>query len=283
MASKDVIGKTVPKGRRGQLNGWSASLAGAVTLLFGLALLLPALRDRGSTLLGVMILAAAALWLLAAFVYALVHEERGATEGGGNAIALALQSLSLLYRDKPFRRFLIARALLMCSALSAPYYVALAYDRIGSVAWMLGLFVIADGLASLLSAPVWGRFADRSSKQVMYMAAIVTAATGILLYLVDRFAPDMIASIWLLPLAYFVLSIAHSGVRVGRKTYVVDLAAGADKTAYVSVSNTVIGVLLLLVGLLGLLTPLIGNAGMIGLLALIGVAGAILTTRLKDV
>jgi len=177
----------------------------------------------------------------------------------------------------------VARALLMCSALSAPYYVALAQQRIGPSVYVLGLLVIASGLASLLSAPLWGKFADRSSRQVMFAAASVTAATGLTLFLVDRVAPAMIGTIWLLPLAYFVLSIAHSGVRVGRKTYVVDLASGNNRTAYVSVSNTVIGVMLLAVGALGALAPLIGNAGMIGLLAAMGVAGALLSSTLKEV
>ncbi|HUU74260.1 MAG TPA: MFS transporter [Burkholderiales bacterium] len=283
VASKDVLGKTIPKGRRGQLTGWSASLAGMVTLVFGLALLLPSLRNLDAVLLGAVLIGASFLWLLAAGVYAMVREERGETEGGANAIRLALNSLVLLQRDKPFRRFVVARALLMCSALSAPYYVALAQQRIGPSVYVLGLLVIASGLASLLSAPLWGKFADRSSRQVMFAAASVTAATGLTLFLVDRVAPATIGTIWLLPLAYFVLSIAHSGVRVGRKTYVVDLASGNNRTAYVSVSNTVIGGMLLAVGALGALAPLIGNAGMIGLLAAMGVAGALLSSTLKEV
>ena len=283
VASKDVLGKTIPKGRRGQLTGWSASLAGMVTLVFGLALLLPTLRNLDAVLLGAVLIGASFLWLLAAGVYAMVREERGETEGGANAIRLALNSLVLLQRDKPFRRFVVARALLMCSALSAPYYVALAQQRIGPSVYVLGLLVIASGLASLLSAPLWGKFADRSSRQVMFAAASVTAATGLTLFLVDRVAPATIGTIWLLPLAYFVLSIAHSGVRVGRKTYVVDLASGNNRTAYVSVSNTVIGGMLLAVGALGALAPLIGNAGMIGLLAAMGVAGALLSSTLKEV
>jgi hypothetical protein len=283
VASKDVLGKTVPKGKRGQLNGWSASLAGMVTLVFGVALLLPSVRDLGMPFLSAALFGAGLLWLLAAGVFASVREEAGETEGGANAIRLALKSLSLLRSDKPFRRFLAARTLLMCSALSAPYYVALAQERTGSASYMLGLFVFASGLASLLSAPLWGRFADRSSKQVMFAAAVVTAATGITLFLFDRLAPQLIATIWLLPGAYFVLAIAHSGVRVGRKTYVVDLASGNNRTAYVSVSNTIIGVMLLLVGSLGVIAPAIGNAGMIGLLALMGVTGAVLTATLENV
>ena len=91
------------------------------------------------------------------------------------------------------------------------------------------------------------------------------------------------ATAWFLPLAYFVLSAAHSGVRVGRKTYVVNLASGNQRTDYVAISNTTIGVLLLMVGSVGALAPIIGNAGVIGLLALMGLAGAALGAFLPDV
>lgn len=42
VASKDVLGKTVPKTRRGQVNGWSASAAGLVTIGVGALLLMGA-------------------------------------------------------------------------------------------------------------------------------------------------------------------------------------------------------------------------------------------------
>ena len=129
----------------------------------------------------------------------------------------------------------------------------------------------------------WGWMADASSRNVMIVAAVITAGIGLVTFTVDRFAPALTRAPWFLPLAYFVLSVAHSGVRVGRKTYVVNLATGNQRTDYVAISNTTIGVLLLVVGSVGALTPLIGNAGVIGLLALLGIAGALLGTRLPDV
>ena len=194
----------------------------------------------------------------------------------------ALRNLSLVWRDRPFGRFVLTRTLLMCSALSAPYYVALAQRELGSPGYLLGLFVIAGGLASLLSAPLWGRFADRSSRGVMSAAALATAGAGLSVFGIHELAPQWLEAAWLMPLAYFALSIAHSGVRVGRKTYVVDLASGSRRTDYVSVSNTVIGVLLLMVGSVGILTERIGEAGVIGVLALMGLAGAALGSTLKD-
>ena len=281
VAAKDVLGKTVPKGKRGQLNGWSASAAGLLSVAIGIVLMLPLSSTGGAPVIGALLLAAGMLWMLAAIVYSGIPEFAGETGGGRNALQ-ALGQLRLLVTDRPFRRFVITRALLMCSALSAPFYVALAQSSDASSLSVLGAFVVAAGLASLVSAPVWGRFADRSSKHVMVAAALLTAGVGIATFLADRVFPDLVGSGWYLPIAYFVLSVAHSGVRVGRKTYVVNLGSGNKRTDYVAISNSVIGLLLLVVGSVGALAPLVSNAGVIGLLALMGMAGALLGTTLPS-
>ncbi|MGD8417522.1 MAG: MFS transporter [Pseudomonadales bacterium] len=283
VASKDVIGKTVPKGRRGQLTGWSASVAGVISLAIGGVFLLSALDGANVEQLAVVLLLGAATWLVAAGVYGMVREEPGETDGGGNALKESLGNLRLIATDRAFRTFVIARSLLMCSALSAPYYVALAQQHSDAGGRLLGAFIVAGGSAGLLSGPVWGRFADLSSRRVMLTAAILTSATGILVALLGFREVPGLGSIWLMPGAYFLLSIAHSGVRVGRKTYVVDLASGNRRTDYVSVSNSIIGVLLLLVGLSGLLAGQIGASGMIGLLSIMGAMGALVASKLPEV
>lgn len=283
VASKDVLGKTVPKTRRGQLTGWSASAAGLVTVGVGVALALPWLRSGDALIYAVLLAGAAVLWLTAAAVYAFVSEFAGQTSGGGNAAAEALRRLDLLRSDAPFRRFVVARALLMCSALSAPYYVVLGRETTGARGTVLGLFVVAGGLANLVSAPVWGRLADQSSRRVMAAAGLLTAFAGLAAAGASLAGLAVVQTVWFLPAAYFVLSLAHSGVRVGRKTYVVDLASGNRRTDYVAVSNSVIGVLLLVAGSVGALAPLISSTGVILLLSVMGLAGAALSANLAEV
>ena len=283
VASKDVLGKTIPKGNRGKLNGWSVSLAGVITLVIGGALVSYNASEFSHETLASLLLFAGLLWLLAALVYSRVMEVPGETDGALNAVEVALSSLRLLHEDHAFRWFVITRALLMCSALSAPFFLAMSQAVHGTAPVQLGLFMLAGGLASLLSAPLWGMFADQSSKAVLNLAAVCTAIVCLVVYLSGEFAPAVISSSWGLPLAYFLLQIAHSGVRVGRKTYVLDLASGNKRTAYVSVGNTLIGILLLLAGSLGLLTPVLGARGMVGLFGLMGLAGALMCRKLKAV
>jgi len=281
VAAKDVVGKTITKPRRGRLNGWSASMAGGLALAAGAVLALPGIDTQDRAVLAALLLAAAALWLLAAGIFAGVPESAGET-GGARSAAEALGQLGLLATDRPFRRFVLTRSLLMCSALSAPFYVALAQQNGASTGWLLGSFVVASGVASLVSAPFWGRFADQSSRRVMVVAALVTSGIGLFTLAVARWLPGLLAAAWFLPAAYFVLSVAHNGVRVGRKTYVVNLAGGNKRTDYVAVSNSVIGILLLVVGSVGLLTPMIGHDGVIGVLAAMGLAGAVLGRTLPE-
>jgi len=282
MASKDVLGKTVPKSRRGQLNGWSSSAAGLVTVALAAGLLiLGGFRELGEFYVP-MLFGAAALWLLGAVIYARINEFPGETEGGANGLREALKRLSILWTDRPFGRFVLARALLMCSALSAPYYVLLAQEQHGNMPVLLALFLLSAGLADLVSGPVWGRIADTSSHRVMGVAAGLSSMTGVALVLLSMTAPSALRPLAVVPLFYFLLSIAHAGVRVGRKTYVVDLASGNRRTDYVAVSNTVIGVLLLVVGSLGALTPVLGVSGVLLVLAAMGLAGAVLCLTLED-
>ncbi len=202
VASKDVFGKTIPKTRRGQFNGISASLAGGIAVSAGALLLFNNSVESVTTYI-YLFFTASVCWLVASVLYASVTEYRGATEGGANAIKEAWMRLALLHRDRRFRLFVIVRALLLCSALTAPYYVALAQKNIGYVSFLLGLFVIVDGCAAFVSAPFWGRFADRSARQVMIAAAAVTGCLGFITFLLLTLWPQAGRSIWLYPLLFF--------------------------------------------------------------------------------
>jgi hypothetical protein len=281
VAIKDVEGKTIPRGRRGRLSGLATTFSGIGTLVLTLSLF-AGQRDPEPGFYAGLLVAAAVLWWLAAGVFARIFEEAGETGGGGNALKQAFASLGLLRTDRIFRRFVITRALLMASALGSPFLVLLSQAGEDS-GWLLGSFVLASALASTLSASIWGWMADASSRQVMLRggglaAAVCLAGAG--LALID-WAPAVRP--WLFPGLFFVLAIAHSGVRIGRKTYLVDIAEGNKRTDYTAVSNTVIGVLLLIIGglsaALSAASPMVALAG----LGLMGAAGTLSAARLPEV
>ena len=281
VSMKDVQGKCIPKKRRGRLSGLASTIGGTVTVLLTVVLFWDQ-GDPGLLFYTLLLLLAAGLWIIAGLLFSAVDEFAGETGGGGSALRQAVKSLTLLRDDPPFRHFVITRALLLCSALAAPYFVVLAQGANDS-GWLLGIFLLASSLASSVSASIWGWMADDSSRKVMIRGALIASGACLTVGLVAWQFGESEWIGWFYPAGFFVLSIAHAGVRLGRKTYLVDMAGGNKRTDYTSVSNTVIGVLLLTVGGLTALVSMISEVAVILTLGLMGLAGAMSAVRLQDV
>ncbi|TDR50378.1 hypothetical protein DFP85_12658 [Halomonas ventosae] len=283
IATKDVMGKTIAKQRRGTLMGWSGSVAGGVTLAAGGVLML--FGDRPGELALAVLLGVAALgWAVNALCAARIKETPGAVEGGENVWDSVKLGLRLLRDDRAFLHFNLSRALLLASALALPYVALLGQQQSGAELGGLGILIVVSGLAGMLASPIWGKRADASSRRVMRDGGLGTAA-GCLLGAAFAWLPGAWSeSVWPYALVYALLVIVHAGVRLGRKTYIVDMA-GADKRAlYVALSNTLTGVLMLVVGgVVGLLAQWLGSAGLLACLALMGLGAAASAWRLPEV
>lgn len=268
ISSKDVLGRTVPKGQRGQVTGLSTVTSGLVAITVGVGIRLWGGQGSDPVFFALLLAGAALLWLGAGAVFATVREAVGDHDASLDVGSIA-SALSLLADDAPFRRFVIARTLLLVSALAPPFIVTLATAQGDAGLSGLGPFIIAQGAASLVGGRAWGRLADRSSRRVIIVAAGLATAT-IVGFLV-AIASETVASFApVYPVTYFVLAVIHTGSRIGRKTYVVDLAEGDQRTSYVAVSNTAMGVLLLVTGAASAALATIGARWALGFLALLG-------------
>ncbi len=270
---KDVLGKTVSKATRGTATGTASSIAAALVLAFGLLLSLGFLDRSVATIAGALMVGAG-LWLLAAAVFTTLAEQPGATEGGGDPIAVARAQVALLWRDAQLARFIAARGLLTATALAPPYLLALAGESGARQLGQLGFFVVASALAGMLGGYVWGRLSDKSSRKVLMLSALVAAAMLAASALLGFAAPAWLQGGVLAPLLLFVLMIAYQGVRLGRSTHIVDMAARDDRAAYTALSNSIIGLLLLAGGLFGLLAELAGAAAVLAVFAVMCVLAA---------
>lgn len=283
LASKSVIGKTIPKTSRGRLKGFSTSVAGFLTLGAGLYLLYQSKTSNDLYFYTSILFFASAMWLLAAFFYAKIKEFPTKIETKEIEKSTPISNFKVLNTNKQFRKFIVARTLLLCTALSSPFYILLAHNYIGKEAYLLGLFIIARGLASAISSPIWGKQADRSSKNVMAYGVLIAATIGLLMFFTITFSEEIKFAKWIYPLAFFLLAIAHEGVRIGRKTYVINMASGKDRVIFVSVSNTIIGILLLIVGSLSAVVSIFSVESVILGLSILGLLGAYKSYRLPNV
>lgn len=283
VSAKDVLGKTVSKSRRGTLMGWSAGLSGIAVLIIGLWMSTTDIAASSINIFAGLLIAGGLLWLLAALSFSLIIEQPGATEGGGNALQVAIQHLRLLQDDGQFRHYIIARTLLLSVALAPPFYVLVAQSQ--STAGLLGLgaLIIANGLATSIASPFWGYMGDLSSRWVMVVAATGAGLLGIFTFTAVSAGWSWVTGEIGMAVIFLILNVMHGGVRLGRKVYLVDMATADNRAAYVAVSNTVIGVLMLLGGLIGLLGDWLGATTLLLILGLGSLLAAIYINKLPQV
>lgn len=267
ISHKDVLGKTVDRGRRGSVSGTAGTIAALATLLLALA------YSMGWIALTVPVVSAMVAlgglcWLLAASVFGSIREEPGATEGGIDGLAAVIAQLGLLRSNAPLRRLIVTRALLLSSALAPPFYIALSGDSTVSGLGTLGPFMIASAAASLVSAYVWGRLADRSSRRVLMLAATLTALANAIAAFLALAMPQLLGGSLLLPALLFVLMIAHQGVRLGRSVHVVDMADRDSRATYTALSNSVVGLILLAGGVFGVIAQWLGVGAVLAIFTL---------------
>ena len=189
---------------------------------------------------------------------------------------------------------LLKLAIPLCTALMAVHCVVPPHPAALFVANKLGAdigTVIVYGLlvgllASLVGGRLFGRFADRSSRLLMAVTAAIASAVivaVVVLAALPAFRGGSGAGGVLLVSAYFLLTLAHTGVRVGRKTYLMDMASGDTRTVYTAVSNTAMGVILLVVGAISAALAAASATWALLLLAALGAAGVVAGLRLPEV
>lgn len=237
---KDMEADIVEKGKRGNLIGTASTVSGVVTFIIAIPLVV--FNDSLSS--DVLLFTLSGSFL--AFLLTLICVWPVKTNV--NVYSAKGQLLSVNF-DKTIYKFIFVRGLFVHSALVAPYFMI---ERNGDAKELLPIYIAAEAAAALLSSIIWGRIADKSAKLTLQISGLLAlCACGALLWLES-------ASIITSALLFFLLSISHTGVRTGRKTYSLDIKNGHERTELVGFSNTAIGIILLSFGALyAAITPVL--------------------------
>jgi hypothetical protein len=285
ISSKDVLGLAIPKGFRGRVTGASATISGIISAFAAAGLIF--LRDYDTaTLLAWIVLGASILWVLGAGLYSLIHEPipepAEVTQSPDSAVNDLWERVGLVIRDPLFRRFIIVRTLLLGSALASPLIVVLARTKEGNLLSLVG-FLVATAVATSASSLLWGKMADRSGHVTMALGGLACAVIGIAAICMAVWMPvsgKTIWAVWLWPLIFLLFNLGYTGVRLGRKVWVVDAVEGDKRTDYVSTSNTLIAVAILVMGLLTAPLQSISPLLPLGVYSILCIIGSILAFTL---
>jgi hypothetical protein len=281
VAFKDVLAKTIPQGQRGTLLAVRATAGGIFAFIAGFILKTQIGAEQPLWPYLLMIGTAGFLWLISVSFVILIDEPGGATDGARDPLQESRAGLKLFKNNSDFRDYIVSRGILLSVELSLPFYALFARRSTSGSAGDLGVFVMAASLSQVLSSPLWGRLADRTSRWTMTVSAILAGLAGILMLTLNRI-PEIPTTSFILSIPVVLLGFAIAGVRLGRKTYLVDSAPDNERPLYVALSNTIAGVLILISGGLGALVDILGIQMLILLLAVLAFFGAASSWRLPE-
>ncbi len=294
---KDVLAKTLSKSTRGTATGMAGSLASAGLIVFTCLLIFKVIELKVETIL-VLLGLAGGLWLLAAANFIRLKEQAGSTDGGQNGISGIGRRIVSAFSDKQFVLFLSVRGLLIATALAPPFLVMLLSDQANfsqagnsatveqplfAQSGQFGFMLLASALASLTSSFWWGKLADRSSRKVLMLTALLAMFGLLASFLITQFWPEVLGKWFVLPLLLFVVMVAYQGVRLGRSTHLVDMANDSNRANFTAVSNTAIGLLMFSGAIFGWLAQSVGIAWVLFLFSIMCAAACLLAFLLKDV
>ncbi|WP_334047913.1 MFS transporter [Alteromonas gracilis] len=224
---KDIEADVAKKGKRGNLIGIASTISGLVTLCIAIPLVV--FEGALSSNMLLVILCASLLSFAATLICVWPIKTRVDT-GDKSRDTFSVDFDSTVYK------FIFVRGLFVHSALVAPYFMI---ERDGDVQELLPIYIGAEALAALLSSIIWGKVADKSAKLTLQISGVLALFACVGLLALDS------TSIFISAFLFFVLSIAHAGVKTGRKTYSLDVKEGHERTELVGFSNTAIGLILL--------------------------------------
>ena len=114
-------------------------------------------------------------------------------------------------------------------------------------------------------------------------AALLASVVGIVTWYVSSYHADMQFGVYSAVSIFFLITLTHGAVRLGRKVYLVDMANTDNRAQYVAVSNTVIGIAMLFGGIIGVIADLFDVQTVILILSLLALVAGIYIRRLPDV
>lgn len=271
----EVVAKTIPANRRGSFFAWRLFAGGILAL--GAGGVTRAVLERvpfpdGHALLFVLYIAVAAPAMLA---FILIREPPGTATPQTVTLGQQLRRAGEFLRADPiFRRYMAARTALGLAGIALPFYGVYARNVLGAPEGMVGIYVAVRVGAGLLANLPWGRVSDRKGNRLVMLCFSLGSglASLIALALVIWVTVSPQQESWLPYLAtpLFLLNgaLGPAGALVGNN-FLLELAPEAERPLYLGLSNTLIGIVVLISGFGGLIVDLVGYAGLFGLSALL--------------
>ena len=251
LTMQEVTAKVIPRNHIGHLLSLQVSVSGAVLLVLMLAAMwLRPDIENGAHRTSMMV-AAAIAWALAGLVFARVQEPPSQVEGKTSAWSEIAAGWKFFKSVPWFRRFMLVRSTFLSVGLATPFYSVHAAQEFARTSHSLSLIIIATGVTSVLSAPVWSKVLQSDPRRALFRSGLLAAAAGAIV-IVHEFQAEAYPLVYMVVFA--LLQLAVQGLTQSSKTYLALMCPEQDRPRYLAASNAMLGVFGIVVsGLIGVL------------------------------
>lgn len=253
LAWLDMLGKSISPATRGRLIGVGQVVTGLAAIGVG-ALIRYLLGPAGPPfpINYAIIFGLASLgYGLSTAACALIAEPPEAVAEARPSLRDYLPQLARLLRDDPkFGRVTGVRLLFGLSGLATAFYVIYATDVLHLPAATIGLFAGATTVGVTLAGVGLGLVADRYGSQRVIQATCWLAFAVPVLALAVHAGVFGALTVYVYPLLYVVLGMGEGSLMLGFFNYVLEISPPGQRPAYMGLTNTMSG-LLIVVPLVG--------------------------------
>ncbi|BDX07052.1 MFS transporter [Planctobacterium marinum] len=234
--SKDIQADVIEKQRRGRFTGLVSSLSGALSIVFALLLIGDFFGENRRLInMGfVVVLVSVIVALLFSFS---VQTSTEAKDKEATPSIFAQFSNNVL-----LRHMVLSRCFLLHAMLAIPFItVVMAQGAQLAIGWL----VLASGLSALTASYLWGWMSDKRNILTLFVASCLCLVALLSIIWAVEALPH-----WLNFVLFYLLLVGYDGIRVGRKTLLLNVTNENNRLGFVGAGNTTVGIFLLLSGVL---------------------------------
>lgn len=230
----DIIGKIIPRNRRGAFFGGKGALAGPLSISAAL-LARQILADVPYPNNYVLLFGLAALGLAIASLGFWAIKEPPGTRIQGTVLSWREYWQELLAASRHIKELIGAQLLTGFSLMAMPFYVVFARNQLDAPAWAVGWFLLLQVLGGSLSNLVWARLVDRSgSRHMLFVCAAMSALTPVSAALLSALGWQA-----LLPI-FFLAGVTTNGRITGFQSALLEVAPETKRSTYAGLNAVLI-------------------------------------------
>jgi hypothetical protein len=242
----NVVAKTIPPTRRGMYFAWRRFGGGVLGLLGGVLVKTVLAPDSGLSFpqsYGVLFTVALLLLTIQVGSFSLIIEPAEAVDPRRVGLVVQMKRARRLpLRDRNYSRFLILRVAIVISTYASPFYAVYARRVLDAPEDMVGTYVLALTLATVLANLVLGQVGDRFGNRLLVRLASFTSILPALAALLITRVPGIGIDVTLVFGIVFLFQGLHATASVlGNSNYLLELSSSIERVLYIGLTHGIVG------------------------------------------